>query len=281
MKAVRYCLWFLTGTWLTFGMPSARAQNAPRPAENAVKADRIYLRDNSVIEALITEVTEKEVRYRKMSNPTGPIFSQLKERIAVVVYANGESESFTASTTPGTPAPPEAGSEAAPETERSGSANQLVLTKLSGGRQYTFKAGDEVRLKNDDDSYGGNFSSYRILGVTRETLLLTAGGTEYNMPFRNITGIKHKQSNALQNILRFGGALAMIVAGASQGAKADQGSYTYNGYTYYENPLTWEVPVFVTGSGMLLASLVIKKPYLKFNKPGRFKWQVVPKLSNH
>lgn len=272
---------------LTLSLGKVLGQTNPATTVKPVKADRIYLRDQSTLETIITEVTESEIKYRRFSNPTGPVFSVRKDNISVIVYANGESESFgstapvagkaTAEQPKATPQRPSSNAE---PVDTNPATNRLVITKLSNGRQYTFKSGDVVRLKNDDDSYGGNFSSYRLEGVTREKLLLTAGGTDYGMPYRNISGIKHKGSNALQNILRFGGGLLSLAAYTSSRIKADRGSYTYYGTTYYSTPLTWEVPAYVVGASLVITSLFVKKPYLKFTTPNRYKWEVLPENSN-
>jgi hypothetical protein len=248
--------------------------------------DTILKTDQTEVSAKVMEITTDEVKFKYFNRLDGPIYTLKKSDIFVIIYQDGTREKFgavapavaPASVTevrpPVVPLPTPATSPAeAPENAK---ATRLLITKLTNGRQYTFKSGDQVRLKNDDDTYNGNFSSYQVYGVTQEKLLLTAGGNEYGMPYRNITGIKHKRSNAVQNIFRFGGAILTLAAYLSANNKANQGSYTYYGSTYYANPLTWEVPAALGGFSMVLTSFFIKKPYLKFNNPNRFKWEIVP-----
>jgi hypothetical protein len=60
------------------------------------KNDLIIKRDSSRIEALILEVDEQMIRYKKYSDQEGPTFSLSKKEIASIVYGNGEVEKFNA-----------------------------------------------------------------------------------------------------------------------------------------------------------------------------------------
>ena len=63
-------------------------------AQNLRKFDLIIKRDSSKIEALITEVDNQAVKYKKYSDQEGPLFSILKSDISSIVYGNGEVENF-------------------------------------------------------------------------------------------------------------------------------------------------------------------------------------------
>lgn len=56
--------------------------------------DVIVTKDAQQIEAKITEVSESEVKYKKASNPNGPTFVMSTDKIATVVYENGEIQTF-------------------------------------------------------------------------------------------------------------------------------------------------------------------------------------------
>jgi hypothetical protein len=58
------------------------------------KADVIIRRDSIRIEALILEVEEAVVKYKKYSDQEGPTFSLGKKEIASIQYGNGEIENF-------------------------------------------------------------------------------------------------------------------------------------------------------------------------------------------
>lgn len=63
----------------------------------AVKApaqDIITLKNGTEIEAKILEVGISEIRYRKFSNPDGPVYTMLKSDVLLVRYENGENEVF-------------------------------------------------------------------------------------------------------------------------------------------------------------------------------------------
>lgn len=56
--------------------------------------DKIFLKSGENIEAKILEVNVDEVKYKKITNIEGPIFSMPKKEIHMVIYENGESEIF-------------------------------------------------------------------------------------------------------------------------------------------------------------------------------------------
>jgi hypothetical protein len=65
-------------------------------AQTQRKPDVIVLRDDSKLEVLIQEVEENVVKYKKLTDPEGPLFSVKKSEIASIRYGNGEVETFEA-----------------------------------------------------------------------------------------------------------------------------------------------------------------------------------------
>lgn len=65
-------------------------------AQTPRKADVILLRDESKLEVLIQEVDDQVVKYKKISDPEGPLFSVKKSEITSIRYGNGEVETFEA-----------------------------------------------------------------------------------------------------------------------------------------------------------------------------------------
>lgn len=61
---------------------------------SAFGQDIITKKDGTDIQAKILEVTPNEVKFKKTSNPDGPVFTMLKSDILIVRYANGENEVF-------------------------------------------------------------------------------------------------------------------------------------------------------------------------------------------
>lgn len=61
-------------------------------AQTPRKHDVIIKRDSVRIEAFILEVDENVVKYKRQSDPEGPIFYLNKSEIASILYGNGETE---------------------------------------------------------------------------------------------------------------------------------------------------------------------------------------------
>lgn len=54
--------------------------------------DEILLNSGETVKAIVTEVSDKEVKYKKYSNPEGPLFVIKKRDINKVIYKNGEED---------------------------------------------------------------------------------------------------------------------------------------------------------------------------------------------
>lgn len=57
--------------------------------------DKIYLLDNSVINAKVIEIGVNEIKYKKYENLTGPDYVILKSTVALIIYENGTHEVIT------------------------------------------------------------------------------------------------------------------------------------------------------------------------------------------
>lgn len=58
----------------------------------AANYDLIIKTNSEKIEALIQEVSETELRYKKVGNPNGPVYVVKISEISTIIYANGEVE---------------------------------------------------------------------------------------------------------------------------------------------------------------------------------------------
>lgn len=56
--------------------------------------DVIVTKQSERIDATILEVSDSEVRYKRQNNPTGPTFTLVTSKIATILYANGEVQTF-------------------------------------------------------------------------------------------------------------------------------------------------------------------------------------------
>ena len=61
---------------------------------NLVAQDTIYTRNGEVIPAKVYEITATEIKYKKPSNPDGPLYVTSKEDVAVIEYKNGSKDVF-------------------------------------------------------------------------------------------------------------------------------------------------------------------------------------------
>lgn len=77
--------------------------NTKSKAENNDN-DIIALRNGGTINAKILEITQTEIKYKKASNPNGPLYSISKNEIESIEYPNGDKDLFTlVETDDGTP----------------------------------------------------------------------------------------------------------------------------------------------------------------------------------
>lgn len=65
-------------------------------AQTSRKPDVILLRDATKLEVVIQEVDDKVIKYKKVSDPEGPLFSVKKAEITSIQYGNGDTETFEA-----------------------------------------------------------------------------------------------------------------------------------------------------------------------------------------
>ena len=71
-------------------------------AQDAVH-DVIITHDAQRIDAVITEVSAVEVKYKQANFPTGPTFVVAIDDIATIIYSNGKVQAFQKGATPSTP----------------------------------------------------------------------------------------------------------------------------------------------------------------------------------
>ncbi len=56
--------------------------------------DVIVFRNGDIVNAFVTEVSSNEIKYKKASNPDGPVYSENKGNILSIKYSNGEIDKF-------------------------------------------------------------------------------------------------------------------------------------------------------------------------------------------
>lgn len=65
---------------------------------NTLADDVIVLRNGDFINGIVTEVSTNQIKYKKASNPNGPLYSLETSKILSIKYSNGEVEKFESST---------------------------------------------------------------------------------------------------------------------------------------------------------------------------------------
>lgn len=57
--------------------------------------DIILFRDGNSVEAVVVEITQTEIKYKKFKNPNGPLYTKSQSDVQSIKYAYGEVEEFT------------------------------------------------------------------------------------------------------------------------------------------------------------------------------------------
>ena len=67
---------------------------------SAFSQDYIYLKDNSIIEAVVQEVNINMVKYTKYSDPEGEVFAISPNALIKIVFSNGYVRDFSGGSKP-------------------------------------------------------------------------------------------------------------------------------------------------------------------------------------
>lgn len=65
----------------------------------ALAEDIISMRDGEIIKAIVSDITQTEVKYKKTSNPQGPTYTISKNDVLSILFANGDIEKMEPSQT--------------------------------------------------------------------------------------------------------------------------------------------------------------------------------------
>jgi hypothetical protein len=111
------------------------------------KPDLIVKRDNTAIEAVINEIEEAAITYRRFSAPTGQLYRIDKAKLKYIRYANGDVEKFDEpalagkSTSPKPTQPSGAGRTSAPASTQSSSSGTQRPTATGTNSQASSGSG--------------------------------------------------------------------------------------------------------------------------------------------
>lgn len=65
---------------------------------NVLAHDIIVLRNGDIINGIVTEVSTSHIKYKKISNPDGPLYTLEKNEVLSIKYENGDVDKFDTST---------------------------------------------------------------------------------------------------------------------------------------------------------------------------------------
>ena len=122
-------------TITTYGQTTAR------------KPDLIVKKDNTAIEAVINEIEETAITYRRFSAPTGQLYRIDKAKLKYIRYANGDMEKFDDPALAGTSTAPKptqssgAGRSSAPASTQSSSSGTQRPGSTNGNSQASSGSG--------------------------------------------------------------------------------------------------------------------------------------------
>ncbi|WP_020607204.1 outer membrane beta-barrel protein [Spirosoma spitsbergense] len=109
----KHILFILSISLLTAFSTTAHAQTRPRqtttkpaPKPPTPKPDLLVRQDGTQLEVLVTEITDREIVYKRFNNPSGPLFRSQKADFSFLKYgSNDEIEQFTKVVQPTPPQP--------------------------------------------------------------------------------------------------------------------------------------------------------------------------------
>ena len=180
-------------------------------ASLAKAQDLIITKDSERIEAQITEISDSEVKFKRLDNMDGPVFVFSSDKVASIIFANGEVYVFQEH---------QDSSKDDIETEKAGQASQQTLMKYDrkhfyyGEKKISEKEYNEFIKTNCVEAYciyqkGKNIENYVGLPV------LIAGGIETGVCWyyviEGICGNKHLDKKVLTHA-GIGGGLTLLSA---------------------------------------------------------------------
>lgn len=96
--------------------------------------DRIIKKDKSEIKAKIIEISDTDVKYKKEDNPDGPTYSIKKYEVNIIIYKNGQVESFNDVSNTSAPTP----STSATTSANTNNANSSAVNHISIDKRYRY-----------------------------------------------------------------------------------------------------------------------------------------------
>jgi hypothetical protein len=151
------------------------------------KPDLIHKKDKSIIEAIIVEIDDDQVKYKKYNSPNGPAFGVKRNDLLKVVYSNGDVEMMNGK------------ADKPDKVSKSAKADKPDKARKPEKVAAEPKKKPKKEPKNDSDGSGMTFS----VGVR--------GGLNLNTLSNMKAGLD--PGNKVQQLLGFHGGLVMELGG--------------------------------------------------------------------
>lgn len=171
--------------------PVVSEHPAPVASDPVAEKDIIVLKNNTKIECLIQEVSKSEIKYKKLSNPNGPLFVEETSDILTIIFRDGTVQSYTQQS-----APAVASSTSTTPSKTSTSTEKSVSTyptQPTMAFQCNIEVGGEFTHNNFfTEGYYYNFPSGGVdldatFGVRASKLAFLGAGLGVHSEFANTT----------------------------------------------------------------------------------------------
>ncbi|GLU56350.1 hypothetical protein Dfri01_58110 [Dyadobacter frigoris] len=187
-------------------------------AQNVRKNDVIITRTNEKIEAIIQEIDASTVKYKKASDPEGPVFTLDKKEISSILYGNGEVEKLD---------------NATDEYFAPGKVEPPVIYNKPAERTYDNRSGvsssqNSDQLRRNYNLYLKKSRSYKKLGIISASagILFTVIGfikVSDEINYYNTYGYYQSESNLTAGSLLFtaglGAGIPLTILGFVKGKR--------------------------------------------------------------
>lgn len=101
--------------------------------------DQLYKKDNSKLLVKVIEISPEEIKYKLFDNQAGPIYSEIKSNISLIIYQDGTHETFSQTST--SPAPTQIYQNGIP-------VNQFGMSKSDSMWYYGYSNNISVNFLN-------------------------------------------------------------------------------------------------------------------------------------
>ena len=232
---------------------------------SAFAQDVITLKNGDEIQALVQEVGDVEVKYKKLENPTGPNYTLKKSEVFMIKYENGSRDVFVndATNTQTTDTPATTTTTLSPTTNRQSLQSQtstpLEPLSVRGSRVYDSKGKELSRYElesvlNNVPEALRTYRSGRSL-VTTGTVISYTGGFIIGFHLGRVLIDDERKINGL--VLGVGGGLSVvgIIMGSAGGSKSKAAVDIYNASARRQQTSDLSLNFGITQSGWIGSTL--------------------------